>query len=306
MTKQPAIYHASGKLLLSGEYFVLHGATALALPLKVGQRLKVQEGSGSSILHWQALYKGESWFECELSPVNFTVIKSSDPEKASTLSLVFKTIAELNPGFHPAAGTSFQTTLDADPEWGFGSSSTLISLLSQWAKVDAFQLNELLFNGSGFDIACATAQGPILYTKDQAPQPAELHYPFADQLLLVYSGKKKNTFPEVSSFLQNSQVSARQIEEMSSLSNQFARCSDQPAFNQLIRDHEALVGHLINQQPVKERLFPDFEGEVKSMGAWGGDYYLASCAQPATESKKYFENNGLNIIFRWAELIKTY
>lgn len=306
MNKKPLIYHANGKLLLSGEYFVLHGATALALPLKVGQKLSVREGADSNILHWEARYKEENWFECELSPVNFTVIKSSDPEKASTLSLVFKTIAKLNPAFQPKAGTNFQTTLDADPEWGFGSSSTLISILSQWAGVDAFQLNEMLFNGSGFDIACATAQGPILYTKDKALQPTELPYPFADRLLLVYSGKKKNTFPEVSSFLQNNKVSARQIEEMSALSNQFAQCTDQSTFNRLIREHEALVGQLINQQPVKERLFPDFEGEVKSMGAWGGDYYLASCAQPAIESKKHFENKGLNIIFRWAELIKTY
>jgi mevalonate kinase len=305
MNKLISTYHANGKLLLSGEYFVLHGAKALALPLKTGQKLSVEEEIDSNILQWKAMYQGESWFECELSPTDFTVVKSNDPEKASTLSLVFKTIGQLNPDFHPKAGTSFETTLDADPEWGFGSSSTLISLLSQWASVDPFQLNEVLFNGSGFDIACATAKGPILYTKGKSIQPVELHYPFAKQLLLVYSGKKKNTFSEVSSFLQNKKVEAPLIDQVSALSDQFAKWKDQQTFNQLIRDHENLVSHLIEQQPVKERLFPDFEGEVKSMGAWGGDYYLVSCSRPVRESKKYFENKGLNVIFRWPELIKT-
>lgn len=305
MNNNSSTFHAGGKLLLSGEYFVLHGAKALALPLKVGQNLRVQEGIHSDVLHWKALYQEEVWFECELSPADFTVIKSSDPAKANTLSLVFKAIREMNPEFNPRAGTSMETTLDADPQWGFGSSSTLISLLAQWAGVDPFQLNETLFGGSGFDIACAMANGPILYTKGMPVQPIKLRYPFAKQLLLVYSGKKKNTLPEVSTFLQNEKPEEQLVKKISSLSDQFAHCKDQSTFDKLIEQHEALVGQLLGQQPVKERLFADFQGQVKSLGAWGGDYYLASCAEPVRESKKYFENKGLSVIFRWTELIKT-
>lgn len=305
MNNNRTTFHASGKLLLSGEYFVLHGAKALALPLKVGQSLNIEEGSDSGILHWKASYKEEVWFECELSAEDFTVIKSSDPGKASTLSLVFKTIREMNPEFRPQAGTDLETTLDADPAWGFGSSSTLISLLSQWAGVDAFQLNETLFGGSGFDIACAMAQGPILYTKGIPVQPVKLSYPFSKQLLLIYSGRKKNTLPEVSAFLQNDQPAAHLIKKISGISDQFALCEDQKTFDKLIQEHEALVGQLLGQQPVKEKLFADFQGQVKSLGAWGGDYYLASCTASVRESKKYFEDKGLNIIFRWTELIKT-
>ena len=305
MNNNTGTFHASGKLLLSGEYFVLHGAKALALPLKVGQNLSVQEGTDSGILHWKASYQDEAWFECELSAEDFTVIKSSDPAKANTLSLVFKTIREMNPDFHPKAGTSLETTLDADPQWGFGSSSTLISLLSQWAGVDAFQLNETLFGGSGFDIACAMTKGPILYTKGMPAQPVKLSYPFSKQLLLIYSGKKKNTLPEVSAFLQNDLPQERIIKKISAISDQFALCKDQLTFDKLIEEHEALVGELLGQQPVKEKLFADFQGQVKSLGAWGGDYYLVSCTAPIRESKKYFENKGLNVIFRWTELIKS-
>jgi ATP-dependent Clp endopeptidase proteolytic subunit ClpP len=35
-------YHANGKLLLTGEYFILDGAVGLALPTKFGQSLSVR------------------------------------------------------------------------------------------------------------------------------------------------------------------------------------------------------------------------------------------------------------------------
>ena len=37
-------FHANGKLLISGEYLVLDGALALAVPTRFGQNLQVTEG----------------------------------------------------------------------------------------------------------------------------------------------------------------------------------------------------------------------------------------------------------------------
>ena len=296
-------YRANGKLLLTGEYMVLHGAKAIALPLKLGQQLTVQYGLNSENIIWQAFYEGNVWFSCELNPIDFSVIATNHPEKAETLSKIFRTIKMLNPAFHPKAGTKLETSLDANPEWGFGSSSTLISLLSQWAGVDPFILNELVFKGSGFDIACANADGPIFYVRNKPAQNIALDYPFADQLFLVYSGRKKKTANEVNAFLKEKKVSDRLIQEISDLSDEFATCPDQNKFNQLIRQHEEIVGALIGQIPVKEQFFNNFDGAVKSLGAWGGDFYLISTAQPFSGVKKYFDNRGLTTIFSWNELI---
>jgi mevalonate kinase len=296
-------YHANGKLLLTGEYLVLHGAKALALPLKFGQHLEVQEEFSSESILWHAFYENQIWFSCELNPNNFSVIVTNDQERASTVQRIFQTIRILNPGFHPKAGTNLVTTLDAHPEWGFGSSSTLISLLSQWAAVDPFKPNELVFNGSGFDIACATANGPIFYIKNQPSRPVELDYPFADQLFLVYSGKKKKTSTEVNTFMKEKKVQTQLIDEISILADEFANCHHQDTFNRLIREHEKLVGDIIGQVPVKEQLFADFDGEIKSLGAWGGDFYLVSTGMPFPGVKKYFENKGLNTMFQWNDLI---
>ena len=296
-------YHANGKLLLSGEYFVLHGAKALALPLKVGQQLRVYHEVTLKTILWKAFYGNEVWFWCELNPDDFSVIGTSDQEKATTLSQVFKTIQTLNPGFVPEAGTMLETSLDAHPDWGFGSSSTLISLLSQWSGVNPYKLNKKIFNGSGFDIACAMADGPILYIKNKPVQRVDLDYPFDEQLLLVYSGKKKKTSPEVHAFLKRRKGSSALIQEVSSLADEFALCRDQPTFNRLIRHHEKLVGELIGQTPVKEEFFADFQGEVKSLGAWGGDFYLISSTLSFEEIKIYFDSKGFSTIFKWIELI---
>ena len=282
---------------------VLHGAKAVALPLKVGQQLLVSEVNTSEFLVWQAFYDGKVWFSCELNPTDFSILNSSHPEKAESLSQIFKTIKSLNPEFAPKFGTNFETILESNPEWGFGSSSTLISLLSQWTGVDPFVLNDLVFNGSGFDIACATADGPIFYTRNKPVETISLNYPFSDQLFLVYSGIKKKTATAVSDFLKERKVSAQQIEEVSALADEFSRCDDQDEFNLLIRQHEKLISDATGRLPIKPEFFADFKGEIKSLGAWGGDFFLASTALPFSEVKKYFENKGLKTVFKWGDLI---
>jgi len=230
-------------------------------------------------------------------------METIDLEKSVLLRKIFGTIQKLNPEFSPKTGTLFETTLEANPDWGFGSSSTLISLLSQFAGVDPFALNELVFKGSGFDIACATAEGPIFYVRNHPSEPISLDYPFSDQLFLVYSGQKKKTANEVSSFLKDKTVPEYLIDEMSALSGEFAVCREQKDFNRLIIQHEKLVGNLIGQTPVKSEYFADFEGEIKSLGAWGGDFYLISTNLSFSAVKKYFENKGLTTLFRWDDLI---
>ena len=296
-------YHANGKLLLTGEYLVLHGAKAIALPLQVGQHLRISHQADSDSIHWQATFQNQIWFSCVLSPIDYSVFKSTHSEKAQVISSLFQTLQNLNPEFSIPVGTQFETRLDSDPEWGFGSSSTLVSLLAQWAKVDAFQLNGQVFGGSGFDIACAQADGPIFYVRNEPIHEVELKYPFDDQLFLLYSGQKMKTNPEVSNFLKKEKPSAHLIQEISDLSGEFAQCANQEKFNQLILQHEKLIGNLIGKTPVKQAFFPDFDGELKSLGAWGGDFYLVSSELPFSRVEKYFANKGLTTLLRWNDWI---
>ncbi len=299
----PKTYRANGKLLLTGEYLVLHGAKAIAIPLNVGQTLTVSLDNSLNSVQWQARFQDKVWFECQLKPEDFSILGTSDSAKSDVLKRLFKTIKQLAPDFKLQAGQKFETTLESNPEWGFGSSSTLVSLLAQWSGVNPFRLNEMVFQGSGFDVACATADGPIFYTRNQAAEPVSLDYPFADQLFLVYSGKKKGTAQEVRSFLKEKTVSGQQIVAMSALSGEIASCHCHAEFNRLIEIHETMIGKLIGQVPVKEQLFPDFNGAIKSLGAWGGAFWLVSTEMPFEQIRKYFENKGFDPVFKWNDLI---
>lgn len=61
-------FHAHGKLLLSAEYMVLYGSTALALPLKPGQSLEITQKQEPGVFIWTAFYKDKLWFMATFEP----------------------------------------------------------------------------------------------------------------------------------------------------------------------------------------------------------------------------------------------
>ncbi|MGQ8337539.1 GYDIA family GHMP kinase [Sunxiuqinia sp. A32] len=296
-------YRANGKLLLTGEYFVLKGAKSIALPVRFGQTMEVCSTHDSGHLSWKAFSQDGIWFSCKLKVPGFEIIETSDSERAKTLSKIFSTILLLNPEIEFREGISFETKMDFDPAWGFGSSSTLIYNLASWASVDPFQLNKHCFQGSGFDIACAFAEGPILYQQNHRIEPIDLDYPFLDPLYFVYSGSKKATLGDVSQFLQENKISESELQQMNELTKQFTSCKTLSDFQLLIREHEELVSLKIGVEPIKNRLFSDFKGELKSLGAWGGDFFLAASNESESSVQQYFEERGYALIFKWNDLV---
>ena len=47
--------------------------------------------------------------------------------------------------------------------------------------------------------------------------------------------------------------------------------------------------------------FPDYKGSIKSLGAWGGDFILATGDK---EDRNYFINKGLRSIIEFKDMIK--
>lgn len=296
-------YYAHGKLLLTAEYFVLYGAKAIALPLQYGQRMDVDEGRQDGILSWKAFMQEGLWFSCDFSLPDFEIINSSDPEKAVILQDAFRAVLRMNPALELGRSLDVHTRIDFHNQWGLGSSSTLIANLANWTGVDAFRLNEMIFNGSGFDIACAAADGPIFYRKNKLPEPVILNYPFLDNLYFIYSGSKKSTRNEVRRFLNGDSVPRQEIDQMDHLSEQIAKARTLDDFQRLIAEHEKLVSALLHVPAVKPAHFNDFDGEIKSLGAWGGDFYLVATMLEDREVLHYFKEKGLRVVFPWKELV---
>ena len=161
--------YSSGKVLLTGEYVILDGALSLASPTKFGQHLKFEENQ-SNLINWKSFnYDGNIWFECSIKNENLQIESTSSKKISNTLIKIINHIRDYNPSFLKENGSDILTNLTFDKNWGLGSSSTLISNLAKLSGVDPYILNNKIFSGSGYDIACADSISPIVYqlNKDQ-------------------------------------------------------------------------------------------------------------------------------------------
>ena len=309
-------FQAHGKFLLTGEYLVLKGALALALPLKLGQSLEVSlADTDTHHLHWIAQQPDKPWFFVLFDTDTLQPVTTDDPAKAQKLAVILKAVRQLKPNAFHGADMRFHTHLDFNPEWGLGSSSTLIANLARWANVNPYELLKLTFGGSGYDIACATAEGPIYYqVRAEVPEPVEgptpmvkpIDYnpPFANHLFFVYQGHKQSSSKEIKAFLAkaNPVDLQKDIEAVSDIGRSVPKCQNLDEFALLMQCHERIIARCIGQKPVQKR-FPDFEGVLKSLGAWGGDFILAATKWDKTQVKAYFKGKGLDVIFGYQEMV---
>ncbi len=298
-------YEARGKVLLSGEYLVLDGALALGIPLNLGQRMTVTEGSGLDII-WQSYQPdGNMWFKGKFDLFGFEAEKTTDKKIADTLSTILEAAVRLNSDFLSKwKKYRVNTYLDFDPEWGLGSSSTLISCVAEWADVDPFDLLEATFGGSGYDIACAKADGPIFFQSDNenySVDPADFFPAFEDQLYLVYTGKKQNTQKEIANY-KSKRINGREVDEISQISRSLCTVNELKYFEELLQDHENLISEVIGQPRVKKQVFEDYWGEVKSLGAWGGDFVIATSDRSPKQTQEYFNQKGFDVFFGYKDL----
>jgi mevalonate kinase len=296
--------------MISGEYLVLKGAVSLAVPLKLGQSLAVKplrQPQGKIL--WKAWFREKLVFESEIEYPRFTVHKSNNgimSEKLVQMLIVAKT---MNPSFL-AGNDSLEVTTQADfdLDWGLGSSSSLISNIAYWSGIDPFKLNRNVFNGSGYDIACARASKPILYSVVNA-EPSILEvdfYPsFADKLYFVYLGNKQDTRHSLK--LNGSRlndITEQEIRVVSEISKHLLSARDIDEFEVYMLNHEKILGDILGMMPIKYRVFPDFAGEVKSLGAWGGDFVLVSWKAGKESLFNYFTQKGYSLIYTFKEFIK--
>jgi mevalonate kinase len=295
-------YHAQGKLLLTGEYFVLDGALALALPTRLGQHFRIEAGEAGQ-LHWRSLdADGQEWFWGVFQIPDLTLIASQDAEVAQRLQQILQQAFHLSAlPLHILSGCSITTCLDFSRHWGLGSSSTLLSFVANLAQIDPYHLLDLTFGGSGYDLACAQAKGPILYQNRQA-NPVDFHPSFAEQLFLVYLGKKQNSREGIQRYRALGEKVKTRIATINQLTLNFVDCQSLVDFEKLIVEHETLVAKTLGLPRAQELYFPDFWGQVKSLGAWGGDFVLASSALEPTHTFDYFRAKGFLEVYGYQEI----
>ena len=95
-------------------------------------------------------------------------------------------------------------------------------------------------------------------------------------------------------------INDREINRANELSLLISSSESLSEFELLLREHESFIGHLLSIEPIKEKYFKDFKGAVKSLGAWGGDFILAT---GDSSTPDYFRGKGYSTIFTYDELI---
>lgn len=299
-------FESRAKIMISGEYLVLKGARSLAIPLRFGQRLTVTENEWWPSVQWKSMINNDIWFTTTLLLPDFRIANTNQPDLSETLRKILVAAKNLNPHFlETKCEYKVTSVMDFDPQWGIGSSSSLISNIAYWADCDPFKLNYQIFNGSGYDIACARSSNPIVYEiKDYQPQyrKANFYPSFHKQLYFVYLNQKQNSKESIrKSDLSN--ITTKQIKDISNLTVDIEQATNLATFQSKINQHEALIASITNQKPVKTVLFNDFSGSLKSLGAWGGDFVLAASSESDDNIFKYFKNKNLNTIFRYDEIV---
>ena len=280
-------FHSNGKLLITGEYAVLDGALALAFPTQKGQTLKVIEGANEN--RWQAFdANGDLWFD------SATLTTETDQQIAQTLQKILTTATLLNPNFKDKwLYSQVQTHLEFPRLWGLGTSSTLINNIAQWAAVNPYELLFKSFGGSGYDIACAKSNTPLLYKlKGGKPHsyPLRFLFPHTHQIYFVYLNQKQNSKDGIARYRSVTKSKRKLAESITRLTEQFVLAHTVTDVCQILNEHETLISNYLSMPTVKERLFSDFNGTVKSLGAWGGDFVLA--ISETEDTPAYFASKG--------------
>lgn len=260
-----------------------------------------------SDLVWKAYDKeGEEWFMAQISLYDFSAVKTTDESKAKYLQKLLKGAVRLNSEFLSKwNGFDVKTYLEFDKDWGLGSSSTLTYMVAEWADVNPLLLHFQCFNGSGFDVACAGADLPITYLMDgESVNYTEIDFDpkFKDKLYFVYLNKKQSTELAIDQYLKKAKKRKTLAKKQTELTEAILKCNSLSKFVDLIEAHEALVSEHLGLEGIRKTLFPDFEGGLKSLGSWGGDFILAASDKGEEVVKAYFKNKGYETIFSYEEM----
>ncbi len=297
-------FYSNGKLFISGEYLVLDGADAFALPTKFGQNLVVEEGE-NQIIEWKSYdYDKKLWFE---NTITFDEVKNNIKADVETVKTTLVNILHeaylLNPEFiQNSKGYKVTTNLTFPRNWGLGTSSTLINNIAQWTKINAFTLLKNSFGGSGYDIACAQNNTPIIYRiENNAVKPVVFNPDFTQNIFFVYLNKKQSSKSAIQAYNKHKdQNLAKSVAENNKITNTILNAKTLKEFARAVEKHEIHLSNIMEIKTIKEIAFPDFDGTIKSLGAWGGDFVMVLSKE---NPKDYFASKGYDTILSYDEMI---
>jgi mevalonate kinase len=303
---QKQTFYSNGKLLITGEYAVLDGAKALAVPTKFGQNLVVADGENKEI-KWTSYDSDNTiWFEDIITfdaIINKTTSEYFNSIKNTLIQILHQAYIQNNTFIKLSNGYTITTHLTFPRLWGLGTSSTLINNIGQWLKIDAFELLRESFGGSGYDIACAQSNLPIIYSiENNKPHSEAVDFNplFKENIHFVYLNQKQNSKSAISNYITKQHRIDKVIPEINAITAAAIKATEGRDFALLMEKHQVIMSNVLETETVKELLFHDFKGVIKSLGAWGGDFVMVVSKENPIE---YFTQRGYTTILKYDEMV---
>ena len=297
-------FFSHGKLLLTSEYMILDGALALAIPTQFGQKLTIQEiEDAQSLIIWESLCQNQLWVKTKINYKNWKILESNLTDSALFIKNIIKEIQKLSSDkFKKNTSYLIKSNLEFPQNFGLGSSSTLLTNLAKWAKINPFELNENILGGSGYDIAVAQNSFAILYQiKDKIRHIEKINFSpkFKNELLFIHLNQKQNSREGIKLY-HSKNKSQQLIQEFSEITKSIVQCNDINSFSELMNIHEKKLSQFLGLKTAKEIYFSDCPVFIKSLGAWGGDFVMS---KKFDGYQKYFTQKGFKNVFTWQNLI---
>lgn len=292
-----------GKLMLTSEYVAVDGALVLAIPTKLGQELFYTENEDQkSLIFWEAYHQNRLWLKATIDYNNWKILETIDSKASEFILKTLKNVQNLS-ATKLKSDTSYhiKTNLQFPSDFGLGSSSTLMNNLAEWANIDAFILNEISLGGSGYDVAVAKEKSAVLYSRfpERVYETIDFQPNFKDELIFIHLNQKQDSREGISHY-RSKPTSTELINDYSVLTKKIVNSQNLEEFSELITIHEQKLSDFLETPTVKEKYFQDCPSFVKSLGAWGGDFVLAS---KFGDYQDYFKQRGFSKIFSWKDLI---
>lgn len=292
-----------GKLMLTSEYFAIDGALVLAVPTKLGQEFFFEETDDrKSLIIWEAYHQNTLWLKAVIDYKTWQILETNIPSSAEFIAKTLKNVQQLShQKFKTDLTYHLKTNLQFPPDYGLGSSSTLMNNLSEWAGIDPFYLNTISLGGSGYDIAVAKEKAAVLFQSKPEIKYEKVNFnpSFKNELIFIHLNQKQDSREGIN-FYKSKKKSPELVNEFSDLTKKILLCNELENFSELMMIHEHKIANFLEISTVKEKLFSDCPSFVKSLGAWGGDFVMSA---KFGDYKNYFWEKGFPSVFEWENII---
>lgn len=244
------------------------------------------------------------WYNDEIEIKDIIANKNQSADKVrNTLITILHEAHLMNLNILSSGGFIAETELTFPRNWGLGTSSTLINNIAQWFDIDAFELLQKSFGGSGYDIACAQNNVPVTYQMQNGKPIVEqviFNPVFKEHIYFVYLNQKRDSKEAIANFRKKQKDLTNEIAEVSQMTDELLQIQDLETFITFFKRYEQNLSAVLETPTIQQQLFPDFNGLVKSLGGWGGDFVMVASQENPIE---YFKNKGFDTVLSYEEMI---